>query len=171
MHVGSRPPAFPPAHFHKDYAGKLTHPNYWESVSCLLLYWALFSKINLEFLNSNLLSSSKDDESLTFLKNKQTTDVNPGQKQTCCKYSHKNSFLFLFVLLPHMKTDSENKRQTWNPNTRGPSCLVETLRLTELVFLLLFYCPEQLGLEACFKLHSVSRRERLAFGRARLPEA
>ena len=65
-----------------------------------------------------------------FLKNQHTADVNPGQKQTCRKDSHKNSCVFLFVFLPCFRTDSENKRQTWNPDSEGPSCLVGTLVLT-----------------------------------------
>lgn len=43
----------------------------------------------------------------------------------------------MFMLLPHMKTDSENKRQTRNQNTKGHGGIVGTFRLPGLVFLLL----------------------------------
>lgn len=46
----------------------------------------------------------------------------PDRNWLAREYSPTRTFcfvLFLFVLLLLMKTDSENKRKTWNQNTRG----------------------------------------------------
>lgn len=80
---------------------------------------ALLRKSNLYFLNSNLVSL-KDDESFAFLKNKQAAEANPDRSRLVVKYSHKNSFLCLSVLLSHEKQTLRTKDRPETKTPRGP---------------------------------------------------